>query len=398
MKKLTTLFLLIGLCVGLLVYNLSIPQPKSEQEPVRQQVTQPVPTEPVTQPADMTLPAVGQVRIANPDPAQQAAWEKLAEDYTRRTGVPVTVVDGEDPTATLITVHSMEELAAVQAQCLDLSGTDAHAQLASWDLTLEADGKICGIAAEIEGFGLICNSGLLGQLATVQEITDLSSLQNLAQTITADEELDFAAFACPDLANGFAARLVSMGADCREFWEVYAANTACPPETLNKPSMQDGLSEFVNGKAVFYLGSTLDYKRVSKLGDHNLDIMPLYLGGEDELRRGLCVTCSSYWCVRGDGASLDVQATVDFLNDLVRPREDGTVPVDDLQIVAPYRQAVYASNLLERTLRTDLAAGKEYVVCQRDVSVSPELVTALMDYAVEPTDENWAVVAVFLTD
>jgi hypothetical protein len=91
-----------------------------------------------------------------------------------------------------------------------------------------------------------------------------------------------------------------------------------------------------------------------------------------------------------------VQATLDFLNDLVRPRADGTVPVDDLQIIAPYRQATYASNPLERTLRTDLAAGKEYVVCKDDVTVSAALVDALSAYAVEPTDEKWAVVAAFL--
>ena len=406
MKKLITFFLLIGLCAGLLAYNFSIAEPETEQKPAQKQVqaqapeparTEPAtqPTEPVTQPAEQTLPPVGQVRIANADTEQQAAWEALAEDYTRRTGVSVTVVPGDDPAATLFTVRSMEELAGIQEQCLDLSGTDAHAQLASWDLTLEAGGKICGIAAEIEGFGLICNSGLLGQLATLQEITGLSSLKTLAQTITADEDLDFAAFACPDLEKGFAARLVSVGVDCREFWEVYSANAACPPDTTGKT---DSLSEFVNGKAVFYLGSTSDYGPASKLGDHNLGMMPLYLGGEDEQRQGLCVTCSSYWCVRGGPESPDAQATVEFLNDLVRPREDGTVPVDDLRIVAPYRQAAYAANLLERTLRTDLAAGKEYVVCQPDVTVPAELVAALRDYAAEPTDEKWAAVAAFLTE
>jgi raffinose/stachyose/melibiose transport system substrate-binding protein len=384
MKKLIALCLLIGLCVGLLVYNFSLRGLENDTTESAMQSTVP------------TQPQVGQVRIANRDPELHAAWMAVAQDYTKRTGVPVIVVSGDDTAATLFTVSNQEELAAVKDKCLNLSGTGVHAQLASWDLTLEADGKVCGIAAQIEGFGLIYNSGLLGHLATPQEITGLSALKAVAESITADEELGFAAFSCPDLANGFAARLLSVGVDCRAFWEVYAANAACQPELLRQTTSQDSLDEFLNGNAVFYLGSTTDYEQVSKVGDHNLGMMPLYLGGENEQRQGLCVTCSSYWCVRSDADPLDVQATLDFLNDLVRPRADGTVPVDDLQIIAPYRQATYAANPLERTLRTDLAAGKEYVVCKEDVTVSAALVDALSAYAVEPTDENWAVVAAFL--
>lgn len=392
MKKLITLLLLIGLCVGLLAYNFSIAQSEITS-------TEPGRTEPAiqsTEPMQLTQPAQGQVRIANRDPQMQEAWENLAQSYTHRTGVPVSVLSGEDATATLFTVCSQEELDAVKDQCLDLSGTGAYAQLASWDLTLEADGKVCGLAAEIEGFGLIYNSGLLGHLATPQEITGLSALKNVVQTITADPDLGFAAFACPDPEGVFASRLVSVGEDCREFWEVYAANSACAPETLIQPGTEESLSEFVEGKAVFYLGSTADYPQVSSIGDHNLGIMPLYLGGEEEQRQGLCVSCHHYWCVRSDADPLDIQATLDFLDDLVHPRADGTVPVDDLQIVAPYRQATYAANILERTLRTDLAAGKEYVVCKDEVTVCAALMDALTAYALAPTDDNWAAVTAFL--
>ena len=117
MKKLITLFLLIGLCLGLLVYNFSIPKSKSLPEPEKKPVqsgTSAQSTEPTNE-IQPTQPPVRQVRIANSDPDLQAAWEKLAEDYTRRTGVSVTVVGGNDPTATLFTVRSMEELAALMA-------------------------------------------------------------------------------------------------------------------------------------------------------------------------------------------------------------------------------------------------------------------------------------------
>lgn len=386
MKKLITLLLLTALCVGLLVYNFSLrePRPNSGTEP---------PT--TTQPASTPHTPTGQVRILNTDPDLQEAWENLAQAYTSRTGVDVTILTGtEQAQPTLFTVRNAEELNA--ELCLDLSGTQSYAQLASWDLTLTADEKVCGIAAEIEGFGLICNSSLLGHVATQEEITGLASLQAVAQSITADPGLGFRAFACPDLQGSFVARLASLDADFRQFWDVYSANAVCQPEALSESGPSDGLTELLEGKAVFYLGSTGEYAEVATLGDHTLDIIPLYLGGQEEQRQGLCVTCSSYWCVRNDADALDIEATLAFLDYLVHPREDGTVPVDDLQILAPYRQAAYAANPLARRLRTDLAAGKEYVVCRPCQSAPAGLGDALAAYAAAPTDENWAAVMAIL--
>jgi hypothetical protein len=51
---------------------------------------------------------VGQVRIANRDPELHAAWMAVAQDYTKRTGVPVIVVSGDDTAATLFTVSNQE--------------------------------------------------------------------------------------------------------------------------------------------------------------------------------------------------------------------------------------------------------------------------------------------------
>ena len=380
MKKLITLLLLVVLCVGLLVYNFTLPvQDNAQTEPV----TEPEPTEPPT----------GEVRILNNDPSRQAAWEKLAAAYTAQIGIPVQVLtDDDQATPTLFTVSSQAELAEIQDQCLDLSGTDAYVQLASWELVLESEGKVCGIAAEVEAFGMIYNSALLGRIATPGEINGLATLKAVAETISADPGLGFASFACPDLYGSFSSRLVSMNVDFRGFWDVYSANAACAPETMGQTKPEDSLTEFLEGKAVFYLGSTADYDAISALGDHNLGIMPVYLGGEDEQRCGLCVTCDSYWCVRSDVDALDIQATLDFLHYLVYPCEDGTVPVDELELLAPYRQATYAANPLERTLRTDLAAGREYLVCEDEKEVPAGLPDALTAYATEPTDENWALV------
>lgn len=387
MKKLITLLLLAGLCVGLLVYNIAFPTPNSGE------------TEPATEPTAPTQPPVGQVRIMNNDPDRQAAWEMLAEEYTSRTDVPVMVLTGTEETQpTLFTVSGEEDLVQVQAQCLDLSDTEAYAQLASWDLTLTVDGKVCGIASEIEAFGLVCNASLLAQAgSTHTDIECFDDLKSVVEFITANsEDLGFSAFAKVDPTRNFPLRLASLTGDSRAFFDLFINNATCPPSEMASVSEDDAMNDFLTGKAVFYLARTGEHDKLSALGTEYLSILPVYLGGENEERQSLCAVGSSYWCVRNDAPEQDIQATLEFLDYLVQPRADGSVPIDDLQLLSPYRQATMASNVLEIALRSDLAAGKELLIC-KNVSQIPEgIAEALIAYAAEPTDENWAAVAAIL--
>ena len=391
MKKLITLLLLVGLCVGLLLYNGTLPKPESDG------------TEPVTESTETseagatTPPPAGQVRILNNDPSRQAAWESVAAAYTGQTGVPVTVIS-DSGQATLFTLSSVEELADVQDRCLDLSGTEAYAQLASWDLTLQADGKVCGIAAGIEAFGLVCNASLLARAGyTQKDITGFSGLKAVVESITANSgELGFSAFARVDPSKNFPIQLACLGGETRDFLDLFINNATCAPTEMSSCTELDALEDFLGGKAVFYLAKTGKYEDLAALGSENLSIMPVYLGGENEERQSLCAVASSYWCVRGDVLEPDIQATVKFLDYLVKPGSDGTVPVDQLGLLAPYRQAAGASNALESFFRNDLAAGKELLVCKNVSQVPDGIAEALILYAADPTDENWTAVTSIL--
>lgn len=384
MKKVITLLLLLGLCVGLLVYNFTLPKPENGE-------TEPTVTEPITP----TEPLTGEVRILNKDPDLQTAWESVAADYTSRTGVLVTVLTAADEAQpTLFTVSGEEELAAVQDQCADLSGTAAYAQLASWDLALTADDKVCGIAAEIEAFGLVCNATLLAKAGYTQtDIASFEDLKALTELITANsEDWGFSAFAKVDPTQNFPLQLASLTEDPRAFFDLFINNATCPPAEIAGVSEADAMDDFINGKAVFYQARTGDHDQLAALGSENLSILPVYLGGGAEERQSLCAAATSYWCVCGDASEQDVQATLDFLNDLVQPRPDGSVPVDDLGLLAPYRQATGASNILEITLRMELSAGKELMICKKVSQIPEGLDEALIAYAADPSDENWVAV------
>lgn len=409
MKKAIALIWIGVLCLALLLYSFAPPRPQEEEPttlPTEETAAQTQPqTEPPTQPQMQTEPEPqpAQVRFLNQDPVRQTAWERLAAEFTEQTGVPVTVIsaaakesddaDGELPT--LFTLSGEAELEQWKDQCLDLSGSDAYAQLASWDLTLCSDGKVCGIAQSVEVFGLVYNSSLLARAGhTRADINGLESLKTVAEFITANSaELGFSAFASPNLKGSVAARLASLPGNMRAFWNLYITNTS---GEIGNTSASDSLQEFLDGKAVFYLANIRDYGKLAPLGDHQLGILPLYIGAENEGKQSLCAAADSYWCVRNDAPEQDIQAALDFLRYLVHPRDDSTVPVDDLGLLAPYRQAVSANNVLETTLRSDLAAGKECLICTA-VTTEPEgLADALAAYAAAPTDENWKKVTLLL--
>lgn len=382
-KRILALIWICVLCLGLLLYNLPATQPQSQSNGAP---TVPTQTAPVPPP-----PPQPQVRILNDDPSRQAAWEKIAAAYTQSTGIPVTVMPAnqagtEKPT--LFTLRSEAELEQWKDLCLDLSGTAVYNQLASWDLTLRADQKVCGIANSIEAFGLIVNTQLLVRIGCAPStITNLANLRQEADNIYANKDaLGFAAFACPDLTGDMAAYLASIPADFKAFLDLYINYSTCPPSELAQKTGADSLEDFRNGKAVFYLAGTKEYE---KLANMELDILPIFLGTEADSRQCLCATATSYWCVRSDAAPQDIQATLDFLAYLVTRGADGSVPVDGLELLAPYRQATYTSNKLESHLRQDLVSGKEWLICNPVDELPAAYTEALLAYAAAPNAPNW---------
>lgn len=382
MKKWIIPFLLVGLCLVMAACNFGTApgSDPNETTPTGESIS--------------TEPEVGQVRILNKDPQQQAAWDALAAEYAAQTGVEVAVLNSADGTQpTLLTVSGQEEL---PENCADLSGSAAYAQLASWDLALRDNaGAVCGIAAEVEVFGLVFNSTLLAQTSHTQ--ADIDSFVDLTEVVYAISEkkdkYGFSAFARFDPNDHFAIQLASLTGDTRNLLDLIINNTTGDPLEIASFTETDALQDFLDEKAVFFLAGSKEQETLNAIGSENMGVLPVYMGGENEERQSLCAAACSYWCIPGSVEGADLQATLDFLDFLVQPRENGTVPVDDLGRMAPYRQASSASNLLESVFRSDLTMGKEPVIC-RNISQVPEgLAQALIDYAANPSNENWETIA-----
>ena len=147
---------------------------------------------------------------------------------------------------------------------------------------------------------------------------------------------------------------------------------------------------------MFFLAGSREQEILQAIGSENMGVLPVYTGGGNEENQSLCAAARSYWCVDGSAAEQDVAATLAFLDFLIHPRADGSVPVDDLQRMSPYRQTTYVSNMLESVFRSDLAMGKEPVVCRYVSRVPQGMTEALIAYAENPSDENWDAVVAFM--
>ena len=337
----------------------------------------------------------GHVRYINPNPSLQDAWEEIAADFSQQTGISVTIIPAADAagiTPTLFTVDDEEQLAAVSEVCLDLAGVNATHHIQDWSLTLYENGKMCGLPLEAEGYGLIYNDELLRKVGvTAGDINSFAKLTEVVNNISANSALKFEPFACMDLNSAAISLLATIPGDIRPFWDLYIANTAC----TNVITDEDGpLDEIAEGKAVFCIGSTKEFEILSNMSEGNLNIMPLYIGGENEARQGLCLRVENYLCVRSDVAQIDIEATLDFLDYLTHPRED-SVPIDRLEIFTPYSTAKFYASPLEKTLRDHISTGRKLMGFSQ-LSSTEGLIYGLTTYTADPTDENWALVAALL--
>ena len=367
MKQIIAVACIVLLCVGLLIYSfadqkspgepVAVPVVATPDEPEFTQATEPT-SEPTTDPEALPEatpdepqqpPREETVRLTfyNDQPVLQLVFDLLAEEFFQQTGIRVVTVSSEPNLNGEAPVLFSVGNTAPKWPCLDLSDSVAYANLACDCFTLKDGEKVLGIANEVEPFGIMYNTALLARVGyTGVDIQRFADLKAVSTYITQNTEtLGFSAFAKVNQSL-----LDAIPRNPQQLLELYEANSA------------EG--EFLKNSAVFCFGTLTDMEWFSAGGQLQLEMMPLYSGETDEASQGVHCFVKHYWCVREDATPEEIQGALAFLSFLVTPRMDGTVPVDDLCLLAPYRQSIYARNSVQQRFRDDVAQGKECIVCE----------------------------------
>ena len=387
-------------------------------------------------PADTT--AAGKVYYLNFKPEQDQDWQDLAAEYTKETGVPVTVVtaaSGQYETTlmsemekseapTLFQVNGPVGLANWKDYCYDLTGSKILGDLTSDSYALKDGDATVAIGYVIESYGLITNKTLLEKAGyTTDDIKSFADLKKVAEDITArKDELGFAAFTSAGMdsssdwrfkthlanlpiyfeyqADGIGSTDAIKGTyldNYKQIWDLYITDSTCDPKLLASKTGNDAVAEFVGKKAVFYQNGTWAYNDVKDLGDDNLGMLPIYIGAEGEENQGLCTGTENYWCVNKEADQADIDATLDFMYWCVSSDEGTKAMANDMGFVIPFKNAQESPNLFVKVDNALTAEGKTPVAWCFSTMPSEEwkngVGSALTAYAAGTGDWNGVVTA-----
>ena len=347
----------------------------------------------------------GKVYYLNFKPEADQAWQDLAAEYTKQTGVEVKVLtaasgtysdtltsemEKKDAAPTLFQIGNAEGVATWGDYALALDGTDLINEMTTADFNLKnANGETVAVGYCYEAYGIITNKALLEKAGyTVADITNFESLKKVADDIHARAaELGFDAFTSAGLDGSsswrFSGHLTNMPLfyefrddgiteqpatvkgtylnAYKNIWDLYITDSAADPAKLSTYTGDAAQEEFATGKAVFFQNGTWTYADLSAAIDPaNLTMLPIYCGVEGEENAALCAGTENCWAVNSKASEADQKATLDF-HKWVVTSDEGTKMMAEQFGPIPFKNAKEPENVFFKDANEMLAAGK-YVV------------------------------------
>ncbi len=382
----------------------------------------------------------GQVYYLNFKPEASDDWKAVAAEYTKETGVPVTVETAaggnyaatlksemaKSNPPTLFQVNGPVGLAIWDDYAADLGDTDVYKALKDESMALtNKDGVAKGIPYAIETYGIIYNKQLLEEyialpdsvVNSADEINNFETLKAVAEGIQANKD-----------ALGVDGAFTSAGMDSSSDWrfkthlanlplyyefeatgvngqpetiegtyldgyqkifDLYINNSTTEPTMLSGKTIDDANSEFALGKAVFYQNGTWAYNDVkdASVADEDLGMLPIYIGAEGEENQGLTTGSENFWVINSKVSEADQQASLDFLNWVITSDAGRNALANDMGFVTPFStfEGYESTNPLVLADNEYMEAGKTPVSWNFTVMPSDEwkdgVGAALLGYA-----------------
>ena len=347
----------------------------------------------------------GYVYYLNYKSEADEALQKLAEQYTKETGVTVKVVTAASGTymdtleaqlnkrycPTLFVCNNEQGLENLGSYPYDLSNTAVAGCLENTEYTLRGEnGELYGLGYCFEAYGIITNKKLLGEAGyDISDIRNYDDLKRVAEDIHSRRtELGFDAFTSAGLdpssswrfsghlANiplyyefknrGIIAQPEEVTGECldlyQNIWDLYINNSTVEGSTLSTATGNMAEEEFGNGKAVFYQNGTWEYASLTNpekygMSPEDLTMLPIYCGAPDEESVGLCCGTENYWVVNSKADQKSIDATLDFLEWLVTS-EAGKEMMSREFGVTPFKDRIPTDNVFFKAEEEYEAEGK----------------------------------------
>lgn len=332
----------------------------------------------------------GSVYYLSFKPEIDAVWKRLAEAYTKETGVPVKVVTAANNTyeQTLMSEIANKEAPTLfqingpvgyqnwKDYCADLSQTKLYEWLLDKTLAVTGDGGVYGIPYVVEGYGIIYNNSIMdkyfalsgAKAGSMEEIHNFQTLKAVVEDMQArKDELGIkGVFASTSLNPGddwrwqthlanvpisyeFQDKGVS-DTDTLEFsyaenykniFDLYLNNSGTARGLLGSKSTDDSMAEFALGQVAMVQNGNWAWGQISEVEgnvvkEEDIKFLPIYTGVEGEEKQGLCVGTENFFAINSQAALEDQAASIAFVEWLFSSDTGKKAVTEELGFITPF--------------------------------------------------------------
>lgn len=334
----------------------------------------------------------GSVYYLNFKPEAADTWEKIAEDYTKETGVEVKVLTSasgnyEQTLKAETAKRDMPTLFQINGPvgynnwknfCADLSETNLYNWLLDKDMAVQDENGVYGIPYVVEGYGIIYNDAIMKKYfslsnkgvsySKIEEVNNFDKLKEVVEDMTAHaKELGIeGVFASTSFSSGedwrwqthlanlpvyyeFKDKGVSdndtldfsYANNFRNIFDLYTDNSCTPKTDLAKKTVNDSMEEFALGKAAMVQNGNWAWGQVAdvegnQVSEEDIRFLPIYTGVSGEETQGLCTGTENYICVNSMASEADQKASIDFMEWVFSSDVGKQYVTNDLGFISPF--------------------------------------------------------------
>ena len=356
----------------------------------------------------------GKVYYLNFKPEAADQWKALAKEYTKETGVQVTVATAASGTyeqqlksemaksnaPTLFQINGPVGYANWKDYTADMSNTEPYKQLVNKKVALKDGNKVVGVPYAMETYGLIYNKAILdkyfaldgAKAKSVEDINSFDTLKAVADDMQARKsELGIkGAFTSAGFDSSsdwrFKTHLANLPLyyefekdkvttepatikgtylpEYKNVFDMYLKDSTTDPTQLSSKTGDDANSEFALGEAAFYQNGTWAWSDLQKAGmkADDVSMLPIYFGVDDK-NEGLVTGSENYWCINSKASDADQKVTAAFLKWVITSKTVISSISDKMGLTTPFKSfdSVKITNPLTQAAVDDQKSGKTQV-------------------------------------
>ena len=343
-----------------------------------------------------------EIVLMNFKPEAKEAYQTIADEYYKQTGVEVKIVSPEDGTYDETLAEMMEgkeQPAIIQLNgyvsyekwkdyCENLISSSLYTDMTDQSMVISGATTIDAIPFALEGYGIIYNDAILQKyflleekgtdFTSVSEIDSYNEFEKLVQDMTAHkEELGIeGVFASTSLAENerwrwsnhlsnlplfyeigkqtsYGNYMIATSAtreikftyenEFKNIFDLYIENSCSPKNQLVNKTTEDSMVEFATGKCAMVQNGSWSYQQIASaegkvVEDGDIKIMPIYIGAPGESSQGICISTESYYAVNKNVSEEEKEEAIAFLEWMYTTDEGAAMVANELGFYAPYKK------------------------------------------------------------